>query len=141
MSHDRTPRRYTREFKLSALHRMSEAETIQQLAEELGIERTMLYAWRAAFRSGGEAGLREAGRPRRLVRAEAAVAAASGSAASGVPPSGVPPSGVPPERRIADLERKIGEQQVALDFFQAALRHVGERRGLSVSPGRKASTP
>jgi HTH-like domain len=31
-------------------------------------------------------------------------------------------------QRVAELERKIGEQQLALDFFRAALRHVRERR-------------
>jgi hypothetical protein len=32
------------------------------------------------------------------------------------------------QRRVADLERKIGQQQVDLDFFRRALRHVRERR-------------
>jgi hypothetical protein len=31
-------------------------------------------------------------------------------------------------RRVAELERKIGQQQVDLDFFRRALRHVRERR-------------
>jgi hypothetical protein len=32
------------------------------------------------------------------------------------------------QRRIAELERKIGQQQLDLDFFRAALRHVREPR-------------
>jgi transposase len=32
------------------------------------------------------------------------------------------------QRRVAGLERKIGEQQVDLDFFRRALRHVREAR-------------
>jgi transposase len=32
------------------------------------------------------------------------------------------------QRRVAGLERKIGEQQVDLDFFRRALRHVRETR-------------
>ena len=32
------------------------------------------------------------------------------------------------QRRVAELERKIGQQQVDLDFFRRALRHVRERR-------------
>jgi hypothetical protein len=32
------------------------------------------------------------------------------------------------QRRVAALERKIGQQQVDLDFFRRALRHVRERR-------------
>jgi len=31
-------------------------------------------------------------------------------------------------RRIAELERKIGQQQLELDFFRAALRHVRDLR-------------
>jgi hypothetical protein len=31
-------------------------------------------------------------------------------------------------RRIAELERKIGQQALELDFFRAALRHVREPR-------------
>jgi hypothetical protein len=31
------------------------------------------------------------------------------------------------QRRVAELERKIGQQQVDLDFFRRALRHVRER--------------
>jgi hypothetical protein len=32
------------------------------------------------------------------------------------------------QRRVAELERKIGQQQVDLDFFRRALRHVRERQ-------------
>jgi hypothetical protein len=43
-------------------------------------------------------------------------------------------------RRIAELERKIGEQQMELDFFRRALRQVrDERRRIGV-PGGTAST-
>ena len=44
------------------------------------------------------------------------------------------------QRRIAELERKIGQQQVELDFFQQALRQVGEARRPSGGPGATAST-
>ena len=32
------------------------------------------------------------------------------------------------QQRIDELERKIGQQQLELDFFRAALRHVRELR-------------
>jgi transposase len=130
VSKERRRRSFTRDFKLSVLKRMAETDNIHALAEELGLERKLLYCWRYAFEVGGEAGLRRAGRPSLADRAEAAVAVASGSAPA-----------ADPARRIADLERKIGEQQVALDFFRAALRHVGEVRRASGAPGKKASTP
>jgi transposase len=44
------------------------------------------------------------------------------------------------ERRIAELERKIGRQQVELDFFQRALRQVRDVRQRSGRPGATAST-
>jgi hypothetical protein len=43
-------------------------------------------------------------------------------------------------RRIAELERKIGQQLVDLDFFQRALRQVREARRASGGPGATAST-
>ena len=39
------------------------------------------------------------------------------------------------QRRIAELERKIGQQQVDLDFFRRALRHVRGGCRPSVVPG------
>jgi hypothetical protein len=44
------------------------------------------------------------------------------------------------QRRIEELERKIGQQQLDLDFFRTALRHVRERRRMSDAPGATAST-
>ena len=43
-------------------------------------------------------------------------------------------------RRIEELERKIGQQQLDLDFFRAALRHVRERRLKKGEPGDTTST-
>jgi hypothetical protein len=38
------------------------------------------------------------------------------------------------------LERKIGQQQLELDFFRAALRHVREQRPTKGGPGETPST-
>lgn len=129
MSTRRKRRSFTREFKLSALKRMAETDNIKGLAAELGIERKLLYCWRDAFAVSGEAGLRRAGRPSAADRAEAALAVHQGGGAPD------------PAQRVAELERKIGEQQLALDFFRAALRHVREQRRKAGVPGGKASTP
>lgn len=132
----RGPRSFTRDFKLSALKRMAETESVQGLAEELGIDRGQLYRWRRALSVGGEAGLRRKGRPSALERAEAAL-----TLADAVTDGTAAPSDAPGQRRIAELERKIGEQQVALDFFRAALRHVKARRQSTGAPGGTGSTP
>jgi transposase len=130
------PRSYTRDFKLSVLKRMAETDSVQGLAEELGIERGLLYRWRRALAVDGEAGLRRKGRPSALERAEAALAVTDAAAAE----TPAQPD-APAQRRIAELERKIGEQQVALDFFRAALRHVKAPRHSTGVPGETVSTP
>jgi hypothetical protein len=43
-------------------------------------------------------------------------------------------------KRISELERKVGQQQVELDFFRAALRQVEGARQPSDGPGARAST-
>jgi hypothetical protein len=43
-------------------------------------------------------------------------------------------------RRIAELERKVGQQQLELDFFRQALRQVEEARRRSSAPGVTGST-
>ena len=45
------------------------------------------------------------------------------------------------ERRIGELERKIGQHRVELDFFRHALRQVSGKRRPSDGPGATASTP
>ena len=103
-------RQYSREFKLAALARFEEAGNATELAVELGIERAMLYKWHAKFAAGGASALSTTGRPRPV-----AMSAGSGETGS--------------RRRMAELERKVGEQQLDLDFFRAALRQVrGQRR-------------
>jgi hypothetical protein len=57
-------------------------------------------------------------------------------AAGVVPPAPPPGLAAPPplyalaqaERRIAELEQKIGRQALELDFFQRALQHIEEAR-------------
>jgi transposase len=135
-------RRFSREFKLTALRRMLAGENVSALARELGVRRKHLYQWRARFRAGGPAALRSRGRP---TRAEALAIQAH---RSGSPPdkAGPPVDPAPPDaltkaqRRIAELERKVGQQQVDLDFFQQALRQVRETRRPSDAPGATAST-
>jgi len=109
-------RAYPAEFKVSACERMETTESVAALARELGLRRATLYLWRAKYRSKGSPGLRGRGRPSK----------------SAPPPELPPPElAAPPDRdkRIAELERKIGQQALELDFFRAALQRVrGARR-------------
>jgi transposase len=117
---------FTREMKLAALARMENGSNVSELARELKIRRKLLYAWRDRLRTEGPSGLRTRGRP-----------AGSGTV-SQAPTKGHEIEDAPSSRRrIAELERKIGQQQLELDFFRAALRQV--RKAASAGPGATAS--
>src|SRR3979409_1860858 len=100
----RTIRVFSRKFKLAAVRRMLAGENVSALARELKVLRKDLYAWRDRFRSGGPEALRGRGRPR---KAETAVRAASGKKALCAPPATELGAA---RTRIAELERKIGQQ-------------------------------
>ena len=122
---------FSREFKLKIVRRMLAGENVRALAREVKVLRKDLYAWRKRFRSGGPEALRGRGRPPKAV---AAVATRSAPVKSG---SAAPDAS---SKRIADLERKIGEQQADLDFFRQALRHVKARQQEAAVRGGLRST-
>src|ERR1700739_189592 len=113
---------FSRSFKLMAVRRMEGGTNVSRLARELKVRPHMLYAWRDKVRAHGPKGLRNPGRPGRaeldrsseVTTEEARVQSAAG-----------PPMDLAAARgRISELERKIGQQQVDLDFFRQALRQV-----------------
>jgi transposase len=129
---NKSPRKFSREFKLEAVRRILAGEQVRALSEELTVLRKDLYAWRKLFRAGGVEALRPLGRPRNgdgvvgtKVKQRARDVAAGDSGA--------------PER-IAELERKVGQQQIELDFFRQALRRVREARRPNAGPGGTGST-
>ena len=126
----RKARVISRETKLAAVRRMLAGENVSALARELTVLRKDLYKWRDRFRAGGPGALRQRGRPRKAVVADPAATAPV--AADDLTKA---------ERRIGELERKIGQQQVELDFFRRALRQVRGKRRPSDGPGAGASTP
>lgn len=121
--------RWSREFKLRALAQMEEAPDVSALAKQLGVQRELLYIWRRKFRSGGAAALLALGQRPNSARPFDETSAASS-----------PETNEAGQRRIADLERKVGQQQLELDFFRAALRHVKEQRPKQGGPGETPST-
>ena len=108
---------YAMELKLSAVRRVLAGESVRAVAEEIGIRRKRLYVWKDRYTELGEAGLvrRSGGRPRKDASAEA----------QGAEP--VPGRGelLAARKRIAELERKVGQQELELDFFGEALRRIG----------------
>ena len=123
---------YSRAFKLEAIGRLEAGESASALAAELRVKRTLLYRWRDAYRAGGELSLREKlGRP---LKAEAsAMAQARGPAAKANDLAAA-------RRQIAELERKVGRQQLDLDFFKQALRLIEASRRPNIGPGVTASS-
>jgi transposase len=125
---------FSREFKLKVVRRMLAGENVSALARELNVLRKDLYVWRKRFRSGGPEALRGRGRPPKAGSAIVARSMTAKQAASPVDAT---------RKRIAELERKIGQQQVELDFFRQALRQVKEARrpidGLGVTGSTRSS--
>jgi transposase len=137
--------RFSREFKLEALRRMEAGENVSVLARELGVSRKSIYRWRDRYRVGDSNALR--GRRGRMSKADRS----AHEERPGREPGREKESSkearrasleelARAQRRIAALERKIGQQQVELDFFQQALRQVREQRLQSGVPGGTAST-
>jgi transposase-like protein len=118
---------FSPELKLSVVKRMLSGEQTRELARELKVSRTFLYRWKDIYRKYGASGFRKRrGRPPASGRIEGQSAPMGELAAA--------------QKRVAELERKIGQQQVELDFFQRALRQVGALRRPGNGPGAKAST-
>lgn len=119
----------SREFKLAAIARMETAPSMAGLGAELGIRREMLLKWRRAYEAGGAEALNLPGQR-------------GGTALAARPPVRREPADelTAARQRIAELERKVGQQQLDLDFFRAALRHIDGQPQPSSGPAGKAST-
>jgi transposase-like protein len=137
----KSARRFSRDFKLSAVARMEVGVNVSALSRELDVRRKLLYEWRDACRAGGAEALRPPGRPRK------GSTVVGGGRAQGLRPgseTAVP--AVRPDalslarRRIAELERKVGQQALEADFFRQALRLLESCRGASDRSGGSASS-
>ena len=153
-------RDYDPAFKLKVVARLDGGTNVSELSRELGIKRTLQCRWWDAWKQGGPDGLRRRGRPRSTplpvtppapasdggsppvtpVPAVAATATALATSCSEVP-GGEAAALAEARGRIAALERKIGQQQLELDFFRQALRHFKTERRTTQGSGAPASTP
>jgi transposase len=120
-------RSFSREFKLKTLERIERGETVAAVSHEIGVHRQLIYKWKEAFRDGATPA--PVGRPSKaaaLARQLAEPVADELELARG---------------RIAELERKVGQQALELDFFQNALQRIKALRQPSIGPGATASSP
>ena len=123
-------RAYDREMKIGTVKRMLRGENVSALTRELKISRAVLYRWKDAYREEGTGAFRrKAGRPPKFAPGvEKARAEAAGELLAA-------------QQRIAELERKVGQQQVELDFFRQALRQIEANRAATSGRGPKPSMP
>jgi transposase-like protein len=116
---------FSPEFRIEVARRIVAGESVSQLHRELSIKRSVLYRWRDAYRKEGGEGLKKlAGRP------------------PGIPNPVKPASSEAEQLRqqVAQLERKVGQQTLLLDFFKGAFKRVKESRQPSGGDGGTAST-
>jgi transposase-like protein len=93
-------RKYTQEFKLAAVRRLEMGASIAEVARACEVNPNVLHRWRREFREGVERAFPGLGKK----RAE--------------------------ESQVAELERKIGQQTVEIDFLRRVLQQVEEARRL-----------
>ena len=116
---------FTGEFKEAVAQRILNGESVSALHQEFQIKRSVLYRWRDAYRKEGALGLqRPLGRPPGIPNPPRALARPEEAAA----------------RRVAELERKIGQQALDIDFLRRAFKRVKESRRNNTAAGAKAST-
>jgi transposase len=122
---------YSKEFKLEAIGRMKTCKSIAGLAAELGVARRFLYKWREQLRTEGEEALaRRPGQPRsreQLAASAKRVRATTKKKARG-----------PLQKRVAELERRLGAKQLEVDFFRRTFEHV---RGVMQNPEDAGEKP
>ena len=101
-----------------------EGERIGAVARDLDIGFRVLWGWKKRVAEQGEEYLHDLGRPRQWQRARPAE----------------PPEDAGQKRRIAELERLVGRQQMEIRFLAKALRQVEERRQQKKNAGGVASS-
>src|SRR6266567_5340860 len=102
-------RQFTKEFKLAAVRRLEEWVSIGEAARALEVNPNVLQRWRREFRQG--------------------------------PGNAFPGNGKQrwSEGRVAELERKVGQQALEIDFLKGCLQHIEEQRMLQALNGNPRS--
>lgn len=118
----RKHRVYSLEFKVEAVRRMCTEGNVAAVSRSLGVKRTLLYVWLERYREHGVERLRAPGRPTLEATMDLKLTPAEEAA-----------------KRIAELERKIGQQSLEVDFLRRAFKHVKESRQSSSEFGGAAS--
>ena len=103
-------RRFTKEFKLAAVQRLEMAASLAEVARAFEVNPNVLHRWRRELLQG------------------------PGNAFPG------PGKRRWDEGRLAQLERKIGQQTLEIDFLKGSLQRIDEQRKLQALNGGPLST-
>jgi transposase len=105
-------RKFTREMKLTAIQQLERGAAAGEVARAFEINANLLHRWRKEFRHG--------------------------------PGNAFPGEGKRrwDETKVAQLERKVGQQTLEIDFLKGCLQRIEEQRMLQALTGgpRPAST-
>jgi transposase-like protein len=91
-------RKFSKEFKQAAVRRLASGQSMAEVARALEVNPSELHRWRRELQEHGEHAFSGAGKKR------------------------------VEESRVAELERKVGQQAMEIDFLKRALQHVEEQR-------------
>jgi len=103
-------RRFTGEFKLAAIQRLEMGASVAEVARAYEVNPMTLHRWRREFRQGPGNAFPGLGKRRWE------------------------------EGRVAQLERKIGQQALEIDFLKGCLQRIDEQRRLQALTGKSLST-
>ena len=103
-------RQFTQEFKLAAVRRLEQGVSIAEVARGLEVNPNVLHRWRREFRQGAGNVFPGNGKQRWS------------------------------EGRVAELERKVGQQTLEIDFLKGCLQRIEEARMLQVLNGNPRSS-
>ena len=103
-------RKFTREVKMAAVQQLATGSSAAEVARAFEINANLLHRWRKEFRHGPGNAFPGAGKRRWE------------------------------ETRVAQLERKVGQQALEIDFLKGCLQRIEEQRMLQALPGRPRRT-
>ena len=99
-------RKFTKEFKVAALRQLETGVSMAAVARACEINPNLLHRWRKEFQHSAEHAFPGLGK-RRV-----------------------------DDNRVAELERKIGQQALEIDFLKRCLQRIEEQRMLQALPGK-----
>jgi len=103
-------RQFTKEFKLAAIQRLEMGASVGEVARAFEVNPNVLHRWRREFRQGPGNAFPGLGKRRWE------------------------------EGRVAQLERKVGQQTLEIDFLKGCLQRIDEQRKLQALNGKPLST-